>query len=363
MRRARNLFPSFLPAGLAFMALFLASAAVPAIAQTEPQAAEKLPLAVESLLLDAIRVGDRWVAVGERGHVILSDDGQSWRQANNVPVRSTLTGIASQDSQLFAVGHDQTILKSSDQGENWEIVRYVPGLDPMNDIYDNSLPFLDIGFTAGGKGYAIGAYGLLMQTTNGGTTWELQDLNDSVTGELFDPESFLVVDEDDYASQFADLGCYEFKECHLNSLIYLGGGRIVMVAEKGFGYRSNDSGDSWEVFRLPYEGSMFGIIQTGPDCVLAFGLRGNAFESCDFAESWNPLSINAELTLAGGAASGSNLLLAGSGASIILRGANGQIEETRHSSGVDFAEALPVGDGSFILIGEEGIHHYPESNQ
>ena len=32
-----------------------------------------------------------------------------------------------------------------------------------------------------------------------------------------------------------------------------------------------------------------------------------------------------------------------------------------HSSGVDFAAVLPMADGRFLLVGEDGVHWYPES--
>ena len=50
--------------------------------------AEIEPLADTSLLLDLAVAGNRLVAVGERGHVMLSDDqGATWRQAIRSPWR------------------------------------------------------------------------------------------------------------------------------------------------------------------------------------------------------------------------------------------------------------------------------------
>ena len=40
-----------------------------------------MPLAAKSVILDVALAGDRLVAVGERGHIVLSDDyGMTWRQ-------------------------------------------------------------------------------------------------------------------------------------------------------------------------------------------------------------------------------------------------------------------------------------------
>ena len=77
--------------------------------------------AVKSLLLDVVYAGKRLVAVGERGHILLSDDeGYSWSQAD-VPVMSTLTSIFFIDASVgWAVGHDAVVLKTQDGGQTWK---------------------------------------------------------------------------------------------------------------------------------------------------------------------------------------------------------------------------------------------------
>ena len=60
----------------------------------------KAPLATRSLLLDGVSVDGLMVAVGERGHILISENqGQSWRQAN-VPTRATLTGVFFHDQSF-----------------------------------------------------------------------------------------------------------------------------------------------------------------------------------------------------------------------------------------------------------------------
>ncbi|MCG8466491.1 MAG: hypothetical protein MI750_16815, partial [Xanthomonadales bacterium] len=55
----------------------MAEAEMPAV---DNQLVYEAPLAAASLVLDITQSGDHYVAVGERGHVLLSDDGSSWRQ-------------------------------------------------------------------------------------------------------------------------------------------------------------------------------------------------------------------------------------------------------------------------------------------
>ena len=73
-------------------------------------------------LLDITRAGERVVVVGERGLVIYSDDqAKSWQQAS-VPVSATLTAVSFvDDKQGWAVGHAGVILHTSDGGASWQL--------------------------------------------------------------------------------------------------------------------------------------------------------------------------------------------------------------------------------------------------
>ncbi len=314
--------------------------------------AQQMPLADHSLLLAITRAGERWVAVGERGHALWSEDGEQWTQAEVVPSRATLTTVAYQEGQLWAAGHDSTIVTSVDGGETWTRQYHDPEGEPVLNLL-----FLDKQ-----HGFALGAYSQLLVTRDGGATWDFQDMNETLVGTLFDPEAE-PEDSDDYAAQFADLGCFEFMECHLNAMVNLGGGRLLILAERGFGFRSTDNGETWEAYRLPYEGSMFGAVTLPDQCVLAFGLRGNAFRSCDFAASWQAIDTGTESSLLGAVVDRGKVMLAGSTGAVV----SGQIGADRlaarqHASGVDFSGIAASGPDRYLLVGEDGIHQFGEAD-
>jgi photosystem II stability/assembly factor-like uncharacterized protein len=177
----------------------------------EPEHAVIAPLAERSLMLDVAAIGDWLVAVGERGHILVSNDrGATWRQAE-VPTRATLTGVCLVDAQHgWVVGHDGVILRTADGGTTWERVRWAP---------EEENPLLDVWFADLEHGFAIGAYGTFLETVDGGTTWE-----DRAVGE------------------------YDY---HLHHLAASPGGRLYMAAEAGVVYRSDDGGRSWRELPSP----------------------------------------------------------------------------------------------------------------
>ena len=140
-------------------------AAAPLMADTylDVEYAEHQPLAVHSMLLDVTRADQRLVAVGERGHVVLSDDGREWVQAETVPTRSTLTTVFSFGGRLWAAGHDAVIITSGDRGNTWSRQFFDP---------ERQQAVMDLYFTDEKNGVAIGSYGLYLVTSDGGQNWE-----------------------------------------------------------------------------------------------------------------------------------------------------------------------------------------------
>ena len=344
-------------------------AAPPVAVDPMALAAEPMPLAERALVLDIARAGTRLIAVGERGQVLLSDDGESWRQSTGVPLRSTLTAVTTVGSSAWAVGHDGTILYSADAGISWQVQRRdawsAAGVDGAHDLRQG-VPLLDVLFTDASTGYAVGAYSLLLTTRDGGRTWTGGRI--PVAGEPAGdaPAADDSVDEagiDDGGDTFSaeELRIGQEADPHLNAIAHTGSGAFVIVAERGAIFRSRDGGASWERSQLPYDGSMFGVVGYDGDHVLAFGLRGHVFESHDLGTSWTDVPTGTELSLMGGTP------LAGGGAVVV--GANGTVLRrasgndpfvlSTHAAGGVIAGVLPLADdGELVVAGENGISRY-----
>lgn len=176
-------------------------------------------------MIDVVHAGKRLVAVGDRGHILYSDDqGSTWTQAK-VPTRQLLTAVYFVDDKRgWAVGHDAQILASVDGGASWT--------QQFQDL-KREAPLLDVWFKDAEHGIAVGAYGALIETTDAGKHWE--DVSDRLDNE----------------DQF-----------HLNAIAHIKDAGLFIVGEQGSMFRSSDDGQTWEKLEGPYEGSLFRVIST-----------------------------------------------------------------------------------------------------
>ena len=360
--------------GAATALMFAASGAIAesatANAWTDPidAPAQILPLASHTLLLDLVRSGAHYVAVGARGDVLLSDDGGSWRQID-VPTRATLTAVSAVDTQLWAVGHDGIILHSSDAGEHWVVQRKDPwtpgaGAEAARDPKQGA-PLLDVLFVDAQHGFAIGAYSLALQTGDGGQTW--QPMTVAAKSAKADKADADEIDDDKPAASgkqtFSadELKVGQEATPHLNAIARTGSGALFIVGERGSAFRSRDQGATWSRLQLPYDGSMFGVLGYEADHVLAFGLRGHAYESRDLGDHWQQVATGTELSLMGGSKlpDGGAVVVGANGIVLSRATAAAPLKSAVEPAAGIIASALPLESGAaLILAGENGISRH-----
>ncbi len=332
-------FPPALAAPLAVGLLLLL--ALPGVGVAQEAAGDELdfalekPLASRSLMLDAAAVGDLMVAVGERGHILLSrDGGRSWKQGS-VPTRAMLTAVYFHDEQLgWAVGHDAVIVRTRDGGENWELVHYAP---------DEERPFLEVRFSDELNGFALGAYGFFLRTSDGGDSWTEFDIG-------ADEE---LTEEEELYGYGADY--------HLNHVAESSSGKLYIAAEAGTVYRSDDGGESWVTLPSPYEGSFFGSLPLDGDSVLLFGLRGHLYRSDDAGESWQELDSGTEALLTDGTRlADGTIVISGLAGTLLVSTDGGQSFDLRpQADRQGLSTVLVADDGGLVLVGEFGVHRKP----
>ncbi len=333
--------------------------------------------AATSLLLDIAAAGDRLVVVGERGHILYSNDnGNSWVQAI-VPTTVMLTRVFFINADLgWAVGHDGNVLASHDGGVSWELqhdgvsaqhrineVRAGVAKDQVERLRDklargktentNQLmlqleeaqhtlsetrldmeqavfapPLMDVWFANEQQGWASGAYGTLLHTSNGGRNW--LDWSPKV----------------DNADQL-----------HFNGVIGTADGTLLLASEWGTIFRSSTAGESWQATDSGYEGSFFGLV-TNPvtSSLFAYGLRGTIYRSTDDGLNWAEVQSKAQGSLFGACATREGrLTFVGSNGTVTRSEDNGEnftVLVQAFSLGV--YGITPTTDGHYMLSGEGG---------
>ncbi|PKM20171.1 MAG: hypothetical protein CVV11_01250 [Gammaproteobacteria bacterium HGW-Gammaproteobacteria-15] len=310
--------------------------------QPAPQAAYQMPQASKALLTDLVKVnGQQLVAVGERGHILLSHDGQSWTQAQ-VPVQSNLSSVYFINPQQgWAVGHDATILATKDGGASWQLQHYAPQTDkPLFDIY----------FADAQKGIAVGAYGIFYRTDDGGNSWHKHF-----------HEELLLEEEREYLAELkeTDPESYQVETeallPHFNRL-YADGNALYMIGEAGFAAKSINFGDSWQRLDAFYNGSLFDITGTPQMALLAVGLRGHAFISQDQGQHWQQITLsrNATLNSAFSDDNGSVYLVGNAGTLLISRDGAASFADYSQADGKAIINGL-VWHNLLVLVTETGV--------
>jgi photosystem II stability/assembly factor-like uncharacterized protein len=275
----------------------LLAALRPAAAQFEDpldHPAERSALASRRLLLGVAAAGGRLVAVGERGHVVWSDDaGASWTQAS-VPVSTDLTAVRMVSPERgWAVGHAGVVLATADGGRTWtrqldarrlgallaaaypERARAGrPGLRQQLEVLEAASAdrsFLDVHFEDERTGFAVGAFNLVVRTDDGGTTW---------TPWL------------DRSENPGALHLYAIRRA---------AGALWIVGEQGIVLRLDPAAGHFRRVKVPPGGSLFGIVGSGRS-VIAHGLRGRILRSADGGATWREVRSGVEDALNGSAA-------------------------------------------------------------
>lgn len=200
--------------------------------------------------LGAARAGDRVVAVGDFGVVLLRDPADSgYRQASRVPTRATLTAVHFVDADHgWAVGHLGTVLRTRDGGENWERQRGAVDLDPLFSVW----------FADTEHGFASGRFATLLETRDGGVTWANVELPESVTND----------------------------EPHFYALFPGSEGSLYIAAEMGIVLRNRGGDAAWERLDTGYGGSFWTGTSLRSGTLVAAGMVGTIYRSADGGDTW-----------------------------------------------------------------------------
>ncbi|SUD78529.1 YCF48-related protein [Pseudomonas putida] len=296
---------------------------VPWAAGLEAVPAAPAANAAQAMMLGAGKAGERVVAVGDHGMVLLSDDqGRSYRQAGGVPLSSTLTAVSFVDAEHgWAVGHWGTILASEDGGDNWTMQRVDSDVDR---------PLFAVHFFDRQQGVAVGLWSLILTTDDGGRTW---------TERTLQPQP---------GSSRADL--------NLLSLFSDGRRGVYATAEHGKLLRSDDQGKTWRYLETGYQGSLWSGAVLPDGRLLVGGQRGTLLCGTPDASAWQRIPLTSRSSITAIQAEGKHVLVAGlDGLLVTSQDGGATFDEAHSDDGVSLTAALMQGDGRTLLFSRHGV--------
>jgi photosystem II stability/assembly factor-like uncharacterized protein len=300
-----------------------------------------------TVLQAAAQAGSRVVAVGERGVIVISDDGgDTWRQAP-CPVSVTLTAIGFADARNgVAVGHGGVVLTTADAGASWALkldgLRLAKlALDAARTSGDArrlkeaerlvaegaDKPFLDVAVLGASRYLAVGAYGIAFATDDAGRTWT------------------------PWMARFENP-----KSQHLY-VVRVQGDSILLAGEQGLVALSADRGATFRTLVSPYKGSWFaGELGADNEIVLA-GMRGNVWRSADGGANWIKAANPVPASITASAKSGGGLLLA-SQAGLILK-LHGDALVPLNTASLPAVNGLLMTADKLLALGVAGVAPVP----
>lgn len=213
------------------------------------------------------------IAVGTSGAILESnDEGRSWKAVAQVPTPLALLGVAMAQDHAVAVGQLGTVLVM-DAGGHW--AKAASGTDAR---------LFGIGVNAKGLAVAVGAFGTMIKSADGGRTWA------SIAPDWI---------------RYTEAGV----QPHLYAVSVDDAGTITAVGEFGLILRSSDGGVRWQQV---YKGdaSLFALDLHDPRCGFAVGQSGAILRTTNGGASWTPVGSGSGAILLGVHAAGNGRVLA-----------------------------------------------------
>ena len=349
------MFTPSLRRALVALALALPAVSVAGFADVLDTPADTSALASKTLLNGLAVAGKRLVAVGQRGHIVYSDDsGASWQQAR-VPVSSDLVAVSFPTSQQgWAVGHDGVVVHSTDGGATWSLqldgrragTLMIEQLraharkgeagsqDEAGKLVDEAgriaaqgaeNPFLDVWFADARHGFIVGAFNLIFETNDGGQTWV------SWFDRTENPQRL-----------------------HLYAVRGIGTD-VYITGEQGLVLRLDRDAVRFRVVDTPYKGTYFGVVGDSAS-VVVYGLRGNAYRSTDDGEHWAQVDTSVQEGITGGTSFGAHgLALVSQAGTVLVSRDGGEHFVTHRPAKPAPASAVAVAGDVIVTAGALGV--------
>ena len=287
-------------------------------------------------------------------------DGNGWNWQYPKPQGNTLRDIfVFNKNAAIAVGDFGTVIKTTDGGNNWDVQHHAGGTDiQLNSVYfidelngwaaggtyssnsnvllktgdggniwhevktDTTLPYNSVWFVDADTGFVFGEDGVILRTTNGGSSWDTRSI-DNYIGLYLDVFQFNAVTFLDKQTGFlVGYGyygneIYKTTDCgrtwqwneqiimpkiftYLNDITFLDKSHGYIVGGQGVFLETTDGGSSWQ--RDTINGNGYSVFFTDSLAGWITTWQGNVLKTTDGGANWitvnsNPITNNGLLKI------------------------------------------------------------------
>lgn len=267
--------------------------------------------------------GSALLAAGERGLIARSEDaGLNWTVGRLSTSRNLTTVVGDNQGTAVAAGHGGALFRSTDQGLNWaavseaEIERVNPDREPILCGLIDHQGAISLG----------GAFGLLIESGDGGMTWHRSE----PMAADFDRHVYGVFASADGKDRW-------------------------LVGESGtLAWRAR--GKTWNLLESPYPGSFFGGLITPGDATLVFGMRGAIYRRAQGENLWRQCPCPQPIAwMAGRVLAGRRIVLVGDQGWIAVSDDDGFRVDLHRVADASLSDLIAHRDGAISLAGVQGL--------
>ena len=219
---------------------------------------------------------------------ISQDSGKTWVSQTTGLINNRSYSVATKSNTEFYMGNDLTgLMKTLDGGTTW-----AEKCGPTRNIVQ------DLHFVDRQTGYACGAKGMLLRTSDGGTHWE--DVSFGVrshlaihglaANDLWLGAGQRIFHSDDNATTWTEK--LITTGSNINDVLAISSSRILAVSTTGIIYLSTDSGTNWDtMYTVAGNTQLRSVAKIDNQRYMVTGFNGIILRSEDQGVTWNPVSV------------------------------------------------------------------------
>jgi photosystem II stability/assembly factor-like uncharacterized protein len=310
-------------------------------------------LAAVTPLVGVAKAGKRIVAVGLHGHIVYSDDeGKTWTQAPS-PVSSDLVAVSFPDEKNgWAVGHEGIVLHTSDGGTTWE--KQLDGKTAAELTLHHFASKTGADLTPDVERAARQAKALVDET-NTQTLLDVAFETDKV-GYVVGTFNRIFRTEDGGKTWTPLMDrTNNPKELHFYA-IQTDGKDTYLAGEQGLVWRVDTAKGTFTPLQTPYNGTLFGLIVDGPN-LITYGMRGSLLRSGDAGKTWERVPLGNQAGISGGVVlPDGQIAIANQAGSIMLSADKGKtFRSAKVAKPMSYFGIKQIADRKVVVVGSEGV--------